>query len=74
LFGDVRLDTEVDQRQVLDSVGGRVEAPNHTEALACVYVAAELEELRTKRRERKVGRLHEVSILIESCPGKTSAR
>ena len=72
LLGNVRLNAKVDQSQVLNGVESRVQAPDDTKTPAIVDVTAELLELRAESRERKVGRLYEVSILTEGWPATVS--
>jgi len=65
LLGNIRLNAKVDQSQVPHGVRSRVQTPDDTEPPAIVNVTAKLLEFWAERRERKVGRLHEVSVLTE---------
>jgi hypothetical protein len=67
LLSNIRLDSEVGERQVLNRVGGGVDAPNDAKTLARVDITTELLELGAERRKREAGRLDEVSVLTKSC-------
>jgi hypothetical protein len=67
LVGNVGLDTEINQRQVLDRVETGVDAPDDAETLAMVKVPAEAAKLGAECWEGECFGAHEVAIQPKTC-------
>lgn len=66
LVGNVRLDTEVDERQVFDGVVGRIDAADEAEAAALMDLRAELVQLHPELGEWESVARHMLAVESEA--------
>jgi hypothetical protein len=67
LIGNVRLDSQIDESQILDRIAGGINAPHDTEAFAMVHITTQLLELGTECWKDEVFSIQNISIQLLVC-------
>jgi hypothetical protein len=67
LIGNVRLDSQINESQILDRIAGGINASDDTEAFAMVHITTQLLELGTECWKDEVVGIQDISIQLLVC-------